>query len=102
MTVSDHEVSQDPDRIQNFKPVNLNPSKSGPTLEKILQGKYSAQNIETKCITVNSPSSIPKNPMKQVKPTETSRNITDQENNLELKIESQENNLKRKKKVWMI
>ena len=111
---SDHEDIQDSERN---KPANLNPSKSGPTLAKILQGKYPTQNIdgdkvnipsnnpenpmkesqpiEAECITMTPTSSKPINPT-QVEPTKSSQKKKDQENNLESKIESQENNLKRK------
>jgi len=54
-----------------YRPVNLNPSKSGPILAKSLQGKY-------------------------IIPIVNFQNNSPQENNLLRKIESQENNLFRK------
>lgn len=78
MAVSDNEASLDPAGIQHLKPVNLNPSKLGPTLTKILQGKCSMQNIDSKGITVSLRSES----------AEASQKTPTQENNLESKIES--------------
>ena len=45
----EYEVSHNSEPITKYKPVNLNPSKSGPALAKILQSKYSIPNDEIQC-----------------------------------------------------
>ena len=80
-TRAEYEVSHTSEPIMTYKPANLNPSKSGPALAKILQGKYSIPNAETKCHV-------------DLLPEPVSRGT--QENNLVIKIESQETNLKQK------
>ena len=75
---SEYEVSQNSDTIKTYKPVNLNPSKSGSTLATVLQGKYPISNAKYQRHNFLLPKTNP------------------QETNLMIKIESQETNLKQK------
>ena len=75
---SEYEVSQNSDTMKTYKPVNLNPSKSGSTLATVLQGKYPISNAKYQRHNFLLPKTNP------------------QETNLMIKIESQETNLKQK------
>ena len=93
---SDYEVSHTSDLCTSYKPVNLNPSKSGPTLAKMLQGKYPVSTIDIQCHDFPPPIAATVYPSKQPRWTEDETERERQQVTPITKIKSQETNLKQK------